>query len=70
MTAKSLAEEDARVMDYIFRDIVSRWPLSKEEIPELVDDMINTPKPYYINLKDEHKTPGCYTDGRWRKEIC
>ena len=45
------AEEDGRIMEYIFGDIVSRWPLQKEEIPSIVDDMINTPKPYYISLK-------------------
>jgi len=44
------AEEDGKVMG-IFRNIVARWPYTKEEIPDLVEEMIKTKKPYYVNLK-------------------
>jgi len=35
----------------IFRNIESRWPETKEEIPSLVDEMIKSDKPWYINLR-------------------
>jgi transketolase len=44
------AEEDKEIMK-IFRNIRSRWPETKEEIPGLVEEMINNPVPYYINLR-------------------
>lgn len=44
------AEEDKDIMK-IFGNIRSRWPETKEEIPGLVEEMINNPVPYYINLR-------------------
>ncbi|KKQ51503.1 MAG: hypothetical protein UT40_C0006G0020 [Candidatus Woesebacteria bacterium GW2011_GWA1_39_21b] len=35
----------------IFRNIESRWPETKEEIPSLVEEMIKSDKPWYINLR-------------------
>ena len=34
-----------------FPNINCYWPEEKEEIPNLVDEMINNPLPYYLNLK-------------------
>jgi transketolase len=34
-----------------FENINCRWPDSADEIENLVDEMINNPKPYYLNLK-------------------
>jgi transketolase len=45
------ALDDARIMKNIFTNIEARWPEAKEDIPDLVTEMIETPKPYYINLK-------------------
>jgi transketolase len=44
------AEEDRYVMK-ILRKIKSHWPESIEEVDSLVVEMIETPKPFYINLK-------------------
>lgn len=44
------AEEDRQVMK-IFKNIDSRWPQTIEEIPTLVDDMIKSDKPWYVNLR-------------------
>jgi transketolase len=44
------AEEDKQIMK-ILGNIRSRWPETKEELPGLVDEMINNPIPYYINLR-------------------
>ena len=44
------AEEDKEIMK-IFGNIRSRWPETKEEIPGLIEEMINNPVSYYINLK-------------------
>lgn len=44
------AEEDRALMG-IFNNIRSRWPEKNDEIPGLVDEMIATPVPYYVNLK-------------------
>ena len=44
------AEEDKEIMR-IFGNIRSRWPETQEEIPGLVEEMINNPVPYYINLR-------------------
>ena len=44
------SEEDRDVMK-LFKNIESRWPETKEDIPNLVKEMIETPKPYYINLR-------------------
>jgi transketolase len=43
------AEEDEEVMR-IFKNIQSVWPTTKEEIPNLVEEMIKTSVPYYVNL--------------------
>ena len=44
------AEEDRQVMK-TFGNIEARWPETKEEIPALVEEMIRTKKPYYVNLR-------------------
>ena len=44
------AEEDREVMAILHR-IEARWPKTKEEIPELVEEMIKREKPYYVNLR-------------------
>lgn len=44
------AEEDREIMA-IFSNIKSYWPKDTNEIPKLVDKIIKTDKPYYINLK-------------------
>ena len=44
------AQEDKKVME-IFRDIEARWPETKEEIPSLVNDMLKSNKPWYLNLR-------------------
>ena len=45
------AIDDARIMKNIFTNIEARWPQTKEELPNLVREMLITPKPYYINLR-------------------
>ena|SRR3990167_1961533 len=35
----------------IFGNIKASWPETKEEIPKLVEKMINDPSPYFISLK-------------------
>lgn len=44
------AEEDKDIME-VFSNIEARWPETKEEILDLVEEMIREKKPYYINLK-------------------
>lgn len=44
------AEDDKSVVK-IFANIEARWPQNLEGIPDLVEEMINNHKPYYINLK-------------------
>ena len=44
------AEEDRRILKEL-KNIKSFWPETKEDIPQLVAEMINNPDPYYINLK-------------------
>lgn len=44
------AEEDKEVMN-IFRNIEARWPEAIDEIPSLIEEMLNNNKPWYINLK-------------------
>jgi transketolase len=44
------AEEDRKVMK-IFGNIKTLWPENKEEIPQIVDKMINDQNPWYLNLK-------------------
>lgn len=43
-------EEDNKVMK-IFKNIEARWPETFEEIPKLVNNMIKSDKPWYINLR-------------------
>lgn len=43
-------EEDKKVMR-IFKKIEARWPRKKEEIPDLVIEMIKSKKPWYVNLQ-------------------
>lgn len=44
------AEEDKEVMS-ILKNIKCFWPDSVDELPDLVDKMIKSNKPWYINLK-------------------
>lgn len=44
------AEEDKDMMK-ILKNINAKWPETFEEIPNLVDDMIKSDKPWYINLR-------------------
>jgi len=44
------AEEDKEVMA-LFKNIKSYWPEDAEEIPKLVDKMLSSNKPWYVNLK-------------------
>lgn len=44
------AEEDKKIMQ-ILNNIEARWPDSNEEIPALVEEMVNKDKPWYINLQ-------------------
>jgi transketolase len=44
------SEEDKKVMK-IFSNINSHWPKNVEDIPLLVDEMINDNNPWYINLR-------------------
>lgn len=44
------AEEDRQVMG-LFKNIKSVWPEKAEELPEIVQSMIDDISPWYINLK-------------------
>jgi len=44
------AEEDKEVLK-IFGNIEALWPENKEEIPGIVDRMINDNNPWYLNLR-------------------
>lgn len=44
------AEEDKQIMK-IFKNIKAKWPETVEEIPSLVDNMIKSDSPWYINLR-------------------
>lgn len=44
------AEEDKKVMR-IFKNIKSYWPENKEDIPDIVSNMVKHNKPFYLNLK-------------------
>jgi hypothetical protein len=35
----------------LFGNIRAKWPTASEELPDLVDEMINSNAPYYLNLK-------------------
>jgi transketolase len=43
------SEEDKEVIS-LFPAITPFWPEDKSEIPDLLEKMINNPKPYYLNL--------------------
>lgn len=43
------AQEDKEVMK-IFKNIVARWPKSTDELPQLIDKMLKSRNPWYINL--------------------
>jgi transketolase len=43
------AEEDKKVMR-IFNNIKAYWPETKEEVPNIVKEMVKKKKPYYLNL--------------------
>jgi len=43
------AEEDEQVMR-LFPNVQSVWPINKLQVSELVEEMINTSGPYYVNL--------------------
>ena len=44
------SEEDKKVMK-IFKNIKAYWPETKEEIPDLLDKIIKSKKPTYLNLR-------------------
>ena len=44
------SEEDKDVIK-LFPNIISCWPESKEEVPDILDTMLKNPQPYYLNLK-------------------
>lgn len=44
------AQEDKKVMG-VFKNIESNWPNELKEIPSLVQKMIKSDKPWYVNLK-------------------
>lgn len=44
------AEEDGTVMK-MFKNIKACWPEKAEDLPQIIDEMIANPAPYYLNLK-------------------
>jgi len=44
------AEEDKKIMD-ILSNINSKWPVVNEELPGLIEEMIENNAPYYLNLR-------------------
>ena len=44
------AEEDKKIMG-VLSNINSKWPITNEELPGLVDEMIENKVPYYLNLR-------------------
>lgn len=44
------ALEDRQIMK-IFKNIKSYWPKNINEIPNLIKEMLETSKPYYLNLR-------------------
>jgi transketolase len=44
------SEEDKKVMK-IFKNINSYWPKKNSEIPKLINKMLKSDQPFYINLK-------------------
>lgn len=43
--------EDDKLIMRSFKNIISVWPKTKEEIPQLVKEMIDSKQPWYLNLK-------------------
>lgn len=44
------SEEDKRVME-IFPNIASAWPETKEEVPDILEKMLQNPRAFYLNLR-------------------
>lgn len=44
------AKEDKKIMN-IFKNIHTRWPETLDEIPDIINKMIKSNKPWYINLR-------------------
>lgn len=44
------ALEDKELLN-ILSNIEAKWPSNKEEIPELISEMLKSPNPWYINLR-------------------
>lgn len=44
------AEEDKKIMQTIFTDIRSCWPNSIDELDRLIDEMLSSNQPWYMNL--------------------
>lgn len=44
------AEEDKSIMRNL-KNIIASWPKNKKEIPTLVDKMLKSNKPWYVNLR-------------------
>jgi len=44
------ADEDKKILK-IFNNIKALWPENKEEIPAIVEKMINDKNPWYLNLR-------------------
>lgn len=44
------SKEDKKIMK-IFKNIKARWPETLGEIPQLVNEMIKSNKPWYVNLR-------------------
>ncbi len=42
--------DDSKLLD-CFPNIYCQWPESENDVPALVEEMVNTGTPYYINLK-------------------
>jgi len=46
------AQEDKEIMS-IFRNIEARWPETKKEVQQVVKEMVNINKPWYLNIRRE-----------------
>lgn len=44
------AEDDKEIMS-VFKNIKSYWPEEPSELPKLIDKMLSSNKPWYVNLK-------------------
>ena len=43
--------EDDKAVFGLFPNIISLWPETKEEIPNIVRRMVEEPTPFYLNLR-------------------